>query len=71
MNAEFRLQQSRVYGNRTVIPVVSDTTVCHGHGVFASVRPVALLIGEDGEWEIVLLEGDSVEAVMKNLVMPG
>jgi len=69
MNAGFRFQQPQVYGNRTIIPVVSETEVCHGHGVFASVRPVALLIGEDDEWGIVLLEGDSIEAVMKKLVV--
>lgn len=70
MNAEFRLQQSQVYGNRTIIPVVSNISVCHGHGVFASVRPVALLIGEDNEWGIALLEGDSIDAVMEKLVLP-
>jgi hypothetical protein len=70
MKAEFRLQQSQVYGNRTIIPVVSDILVCHGHGMFASVRPVALLIGEDGEWGIALLEGDSINALMEKLVLP-
>ena len=70
MNTEFRLQKPQVYGNRTIIPVVSDISVCHEHGVFASTRPVALLIGEDGEWGIALLEGDSIDALMEQLVLP-
>jgi hypothetical protein len=70
MNAEFRLQQPQVCGNRTIIPVVSNISVCHGQGMFASIRPVALLIGEDGEWGIALLEGDSLIALLEKLVLP-
>jgi len=58
MNAELRLQEPQVYGDRTIIPVVSEVSACHGCGMMASVDPVALLIGEDGRWGITLLEGD-------------
>ena len=70
MNTEVRLQQPQVYGNRTIIPVVSTVSVCHGHGMFASIRPVALLVGEDGEWGIALLEGDTIAALAEKLVLP-
>lgn len=71
MNAELRLQTPRVYGDRTIIPVVSEMSACSGHGMMGSVRPVALLIGEDGAWGIALLEGDSVAALLEKLVLPG
>jgi hypothetical protein len=48
MTAGLRLQEPRVYGNRTIIPVVRKTAVCHDHGMIASLHPVALLVGEDG-----------------------
>jgi hypothetical protein len=70
MNAALRLQPARVYGDRTIIPVVSEVSACHDHGMFGSVRPVALLIGENGTWGIALLEGDSVAAVLEKLVLP-
>ena len=70
MNAVFRLQQPQVCGSRTIIPVVSEISACNGHGMFVSVQPVALLIGEDGEWAIALLEGDSVAALGEKLVLP-
>ena len=70
MNAEFRLQQPLVCGSRTIIPVVSEISACNGHGMFASVRPVALLIGEDGQWGIALLEGESIAALDEKLVLP-
>ena len=70
MNAELRLQPPRVYGDRTIIPVVSAISACSDHGLRGSVRPVALLIGEDGAWGIALLEGDTVEALLERLVLP-
>ena len=70
MNAELRLQPPQVYGDRTIIPVVSELSACHDHGMMGSVRPVALLIGENGAWGIALLEGDSVAALLERLVLP-
>lgn len=70
MNAELRLQPPRVFGDRTIIPVVSEISACFDHGMMASVRPVALLIGEDGAWDIALLEGDSVAALLERLILP-
>jgi hypothetical protein len=70
MNAELRLQPPRVFGDRTIIPVVSEQSACSDHGMMASVRPVALLIGEDGAWDIALLEGDSVAALLERLILP-
>jgi hypothetical protein len=70
MNAELRLRQPQVCGNRTIIPVVSEISVCHGHGMLASVRPVALIIGEDGGWGIALLEGDSLAALIEKIILP-
>jgi hypothetical protein len=70
MNPELQLQQPRVYGDRTIIPVVAEMSVCHECGMMGSVRPVALLIGENGQWGIALLEGDSVVALLENLILP-
>jgi len=70
MNTELRLQQPQFFGNRTIIPVVSSVSLCLEHGMMWSVRPVALLIGEDGKWGIALLEGDSVVALLEKLVLP-
>ncbi|MGA2122393.1 MAG: hypothetical protein ABSG49_10205 [Methanoregula sp.] len=70
MNTELRLQQPQFFGNRTIIPVVSSVSLCLEHGMMGSVRPVALLIGEDGKWGIALLEGDSVVALLEKLVLP-
>jgi hypothetical protein len=70
MNTELRLQQPQFFGNRTIIPVVSSVSISHEHGIMGSVRPVALLIGEDGRWGIALLEGDSVVALLEKLVLP-
>jgi hypothetical protein len=70
MNVKFRLQEPLVCGNRTIIPVVSEVFAFYGHGMFASVRPVALLIGEDGGWGIALLEGDSIAALIEKIVLP-
>ncbi|MGB7787983.1 hypothetical protein [Methanoregula sp.] len=70
MTAEIRMQEPLVIGNRTIIPVVSDVSLSHEQGMMASVRPLALLIGEDGKWGIVLLEGDSVVALLEKIVLP-
>ena len=70
MTAEIRMQEPRVIGTRTFIPVVSDLSFCHEHGMAGYVRPLALLIGEDGQWGIVLLEGDSVVALLEKIVLP-
>lgn len=70
MNAGYRLQQPLIYGNRTIIPVVSDISVFYGQGMYASIRPVALLIGEDDEWGIALLEGDSIPVLLEKIVLP-
>ncbi|MDD1686836.1 hypothetical protein [Methanoregula sp.] len=70
MSNELRLQQPQVYGNRTIIPVVRENSTCYGHGMIAAVHPVALLIGENGAWGIVLLEGDSVAAILEKIVLP-
>lgn len=70
MTAEFRLQLPQMYGNRTIIPVVSEVSACHEYGMMGSVHPVALLIGEDGNWGITLLEGESVVALLEKIVLP-
>jgi hypothetical protein len=70
MNAELKLQQPQILGNRTIVPVVSVCSVCHEQGMAGSIRPVAILIGEDGGWGIALLEGDSPVAVLERLVLP-
>ncbi|MGA2917147.1 hypothetical protein [Methanoregula sp.] len=70
MTAEVRMQEPRVMGNRIIIPVVSDVSLCHEQGMMCSVRPLALLIGEDGKWGIVLLEGDSVVALLEKIILP-
>ena len=70
MSGALRLQQPQKFGNRTVIPVVSEIFVSHDHGVSGATDPVALLIGEDGEWGIALIEGDSVTALLERLVLP-
>ena len=70
MTAEIRLLAPHVFGNRTIIPVVSDMTVACGHSIVVSVRPVALLIGEGEDWGVALLEGDSVDALLKKIVLP-
>jgi hypothetical protein len=69
MNAGFRLQQPQVYGSRTIIPVVHEIVLSHGNGMAASVRPVALLIGEEGEWGVALLEGDSIAALVEDILL--
>lgn len=70
MNEEYRLQEPLVLGSRTIIPVVSGCSTRHGHGMFASIRPVALLFGEGGNWGIALLEGDSPAGLMEKIVLP-
>ena len=70
MNAGIRLQEPRVIGSRTFIPVVAASSVSHDRGMMGSARPLALLIGEDGAWGIVLLEGDSVQALLEKIVLP-
>jgi hypothetical protein len=70
MTTEIRLLDPQIYGGRTIIPVVSDATVRHGNGKMAAVHPVALLIGEDDHWGIALLEGDSVIALLEQIVLP-
>lgn len=65
------LQEPRVFGTRTIVPVVSESTVCYGPGMAGSVRPVALLIEEDGKWGIALLEGDSPAELLERLFLPG
>jgi hypothetical protein len=70
MTAEIRMQEPRIIGDRTFIPVVSDVSFSHEHGMAGFVQPLALLIGEDGQWGIVLLEGDSVVALLEKIVLP-
>jgi len=71
MKAGLKLQQPQRFGERTIIPVVSEVSSCCDHGMTGAIRPVALLIGEDGNWGIALLEGDSVTALLEQLVLPG
>jgi hypothetical protein len=68
MTAQMRLLAPRVFGNRTIIPVVRDLTVSCSTGVMISGRPVALLIGEGGAWGIALLEEGSVVDLLKQIV---
>jgi hypothetical protein len=70
MTAEIRLLAPHVIGNRTIIPIVSEMRSSFGCGVIVSVQPLALLIGEDGNWGVALLEGDSVPALLEKLVLP-
>lgn len=69
-NGELRMQSPQVYGNRTIIPVVREISACHEHGMMGIVAPVALLIGENGEWGIALLEGDSIAALLEKIILP-
>lgn len=68
MNPGLILQEPRVFGTRTIVPVVSEHSVCHGPFMAGSARPVALLIGEDGKWGIALLEGDSPAELLERLL---
>jgi hypothetical protein len=70
MTAGLKLQEPRVFGTRTIVPVVSETSLCHGPCIVGSVRPVALLIEEDGKWGIALLEGDSLAELLERLLLP-
>jgi hypothetical protein len=70
MKEEFRLQEPQVYGSRTIIPVVVGISACHDQGMMASLRPVALVIGEGATWGIALLEGDSIAAVVEKILLP-
>jgi len=70
MNEEYRLQEPLVLGSCTIIPVVSGCSTWYGHGMFASIQPIALLIGERGNWGIALLEGDSPAKLMEKIVLP-
>jgi hypothetical protein len=70
MTAEIRLLAPHVFGNCTIIPVVSDITISCRHGVVVSVRPVALLIGKGENWGVALLEEVSVNALLKKIVLP-
>lgn len=71
MTAGLKLQEPRVFGTRTIVPVVSESSVSFWPCMAGSVRPVALLIGEDGKWGIALLEGDSPAALLEQLLLPG
>ena len=71
MNTGLKLQEPRVFGTRTIVPVVSESSVCHGPCMAGSTRPVALLIEEDGTWGIALLEGDSPAALLERLLHSG
>jgi hypothetical protein len=71
MKTQIRLLAPQVFGQRTIIPVVSDTSFFHDQGTMAAVSPLALLIGEDDRWGIALLEGDSVTALLEQLVLHG
>jgi len=70
MTTEIRLFTPQVIGKRTFIPVVCDSTSCTNSGMITAVSPVALLIGEDDQWGIALLEGDSVIELLGRIVIP-
>ena len=53
---DIRLQEPFVCGRQVIVPVVRATGVNLPGGGFAGVSPVALLIGESGEWFFVALE---------------
>ncbi len=68
MTGELKLQEPLFFGTRTIVPVVSETSLCHGPCMAGSVRPVALLIEEDGKWGISLLEGESPAVLLEQLL---
>jgi hypothetical protein len=70
MTGDIHLLAPQVFGDRTIIPVVTDATFCYDNGMMTAVCPVALLIGEDDCWGIALLEGDSVPALLERIVLP-
>jgi hypothetical protein len=51
-----RMQEPIVCGGRVIVPVVRETWLVVAGGVFAGVSPVALLVGERGEWFFVSVE---------------
>ena len=67
MTPVVRLLAPRVFGNRTIIPVIRETSFCHDNGMVASVIPVALIIGDEGAWGVALLEGESVPALLDSI----
>lgn len=71
MRTELKLQQPLTAGDRTIVPVVREMSFCHESGMAGEIRPVALLIGEDGSWGIALLEGDSPEEIVSQLRISG
>jgi hypothetical protein len=71
MTGTFCLQPPLVIGDRTIIPVVSRSFLENDHGMIGVIQPVALLIGEGEKWGFVLLEGDSVVALLEKIVLPG
>lgn len=70
MSAGLQLQTPRVIGNRTIIPVVAEASACYPGGMYGSVTPVALIIGENDTWGIALIEGDSVAALLEKIILP-
>ena len=51
-----RMQEQVVCGERVIIAIVRETGIAVAAGAFAGVDPVALLVGECGNWFFVGIE---------------
>lgn len=70
MNANVRLQEPFVMGNRKIYPVVFEETMILESGMVGSLAPLALIIEEDGRFSFALLAGESFLEILEKLVCP-
>ena len=70
MNANVRLQEPFVMGNRKIYPVVFEETMILESGMVGSLAPLALIIEEDGRFSCALLAGESFLEILEKLVCP-
>lgn len=63
-----KMQEQIVSGGRVIVAIVRETGHAAAGGVFAAVDPVALLIGESGEWFFVAIEDGFDPALVEELL---
>jgi len=68
--SSLRLAPPVAWGGRLFVPLIRILAISHEKGGIVLCTPVALLIGEGGQWSFVSLDPDTTQECLLDLELP-
>ena len=68
--SSLRLAPPVAWGGRLFVPLVRILSISHERGGIVLCTPVAILIGEGGQWSFISLDPDTTQECLLDLELP-